>query len=182
MNLSFQPFPVLTTERLILRRLDVKDDNEILTLRSDERILKHLLITPCKNTNEATLFIEKINGSIDANVSVYWGITQKNEDRLIGTICIWQISEENFRAEIGYVLHPDFQGKGLMSETLDIVVHYAFYVMGLHSLEAQVAPENKASIKLLQKKGFVREAHFKENIFFKDKFLDTEVYSLVNKT
>jgi ribosomal-protein-alanine N-acetyltransferase len=182
MNLSFQPFPIITTERLILRQLHLKDDKEIMVLRSDERILKYLVNTPCKHLDEAKLFIEKINLSISANESIYWGIAQKDGDNLIGTICIWQISKENYRAEIGYVLHPDHQEKGLMSEALDAVLRYGFDVIGLHSLEAHVAPENKSSIKLLEKKGFVKEAHFKENIFFNGKFLDTEIYSLINKS
>jgi [ribosomal protein S5]-alanine N-acetyltransferase len=182
MNLSFQPFPVLTTPRLILRQLDLKDDKEIMALRSDERILKYLVITPCKHIDEARLFIEKINLGIETNESIYWGIAQKGNDRLIGTICIWQILKEDRRAEIGYVLHPHYQGKGLMNEAMDTVLRYGFDVMGLHLLEAHVDPENKASIKLLEKKGFVKEAHFRENVFFNGKLLDTAIYSLINKS
>jgi [ribosomal protein S5]-alanine N-acetyltransferase len=180
MAFSFQPFPRLASERLLLRRLDLKDDKEIMILRSDERILKYLLITPCTHIAEARLFIENINRVIDCNESIYWGITEKNADALIGTICIWHIDVENHRAEIGYVLHPDFQRKGLMSEALNVVLRYAFKEMKLHSLEPHVDPANKASIELLKKKGFVKEAHFKDNIFFNDKFMGTEVYSLIN--
>ena len=179
-KLSFTPFPVLYSERLCLRQLELDDVEEILVLRSDERILKYLIIPVCKNLDEARQFIEKINNAIKQNESLYWSISFKNDKKLIGTICIWNISEEDSRAEIGYALHPDHQQKGIMSEAMDAVLDYAFTIMQLHSIEANVAPLNSASIKLLEKKGFVKEAHFKENIFFNGRFLDTAIYSLLN--
>jgi ribosomal-protein-alanine N-acetyltransferase len=67
-----------------------------------------------------------------------------------------------------------------MTEAMDIVLDYGFNIMQLHSIEANVDPGNIASIKLLEKNGFVKEAHFKENLFFNGKFLDTVIYSLIN--
>ncbi len=51
--------------------------------------------------------------------------------------------------------------------------------MNLHSIEANVNPGNTASIKLLEKNNFTREAYFKENYFYDGKFLDTAIYSLL---
>ena len=82
---------------------------------------------------------------------------------------------------MGYALHPDFHGAGVMSEAMDVVLDYGFNKMKLHSIEAHVHPDNLASINLLQKKGFVKEGHFRENVFFNGKFLDTVVYALLNK-
>ena len=180
-ELSFFPFPDLYTERLVLRQLRLTDDNEIMVLRSDEKILQFLTISKCNSLAEAKEFIEKINNYIKNNESIYWGITEKNSETIIGTICLWNISKENFRAEIGYVLHPDFHGRGFMSEALDVVLEYGFNKMKLHSIEAHVHPDNNSSIKLLQKKGFTKEAFFKENVFFNGKFSDTAVYSILNK-
>jgi len=78
-------------------------------------------------------------------------------------------------------LHPDFHGRGFMSEAMDVVLEYGFNKMKLHSIEAHVHPDNNASINLLQKKGFMKEAFFKENVFFNGKFSDTAVYSILNK-
>src|SRR5687768_5785705 len=180
-ELSFFPFPDLYTERLVLRQLRLTDDNEIMVLRSDEKILQFLTLSKCNSLAEAKEFIEKINNYIKNNESIYWGITEKNSETIIGTICLWNISKENFRAEIGYVLHPDFHGRGFMSEAMDVVLYYGFNKMKLHSLEAHVHPDNNSSINLLQKKGFVKEALFKENVFFSGKFSDTAVYSILNK-
>jgi ribosomal-protein-alanine N-acetyltransferase len=67
-----------------------------------------------------------------------------------------------------------------MSEAMDAVLNYGFNAMRLHSLEANVDPANAASIKLLEKKGFLKEAHLKENVFFNGRFIDSAIYSLIN--
>ncbi|MGE5859464.1 MAG: GNAT family N-acetyltransferase, partial [Ignavibacteria bacterium] len=58
-------------------------------------------------------------------------------------------------------------------------LNYGFKVMNLHSIEANVNPDNKASIRLLERNNFTREAYFKENYFYNGKFLDSAIYSLL---
>ena len=91
------------------------------------------------------------------------------------------MQKEHYRAEIGYLLHPDYQQKGIMDEALKAVIKYGFETMQLHSIEANVNPANAASMKLLEKNGFVKEAYFKENYFYNGQFLDSVIYSLLNK-
>jgi ribosomal-protein-alanine N-acetyltransferase len=129
--------------------------------------------------DDAYEFIQKINDQQKNNDAVTWAITIKGETILLGTICFWNILKEHYRAEIGYVLHPDYWGKGIMQEAFSEVVNYGFKVMNLHSIEANINPHNTASIKLLEKNKFVREAYYKENYFFNGKFLDTAIYSLL---
>jgi ribosomal-protein-alanine N-acetyltransferase len=86
----------------------------------------------------------------------------------------------HYRAEIGYVLHPQHQGKGLMTEAMKAVIHYAFEVMQLHSIEANINPLNIASKQVLLKNGFVQEAYFRENFYFNGVFLDSMIFSRIN--
>jgi ribosomal-protein-alanine N-acetyltransferase len=109
-----------------------------------------------------------------------WAITLNDENKVIGTICYWDLLKDHFRSQIGYELHPDYHRRGIMQEALTRVLDYGFNNMQLHSIEAHVAPDNEPSIKLLEKNRFVREAYFRENYFYNGKFLDTVVYSLVN--
>jgi ribosomal-protein-alanine N-acetyltransferase len=69
-----------------------------------------------------------------------------------------------------------------MSEAVNAAIDYGFNTMKLHSIEAQTNPHNEASIGLLKKVGFVQEALFRENYYFDGKFLDTPVFSLINKS
>ena len=61
-------------------------------------------------------------------------------------------------AEIGYMLHKELQGKGLMQEALETTLEYGFRVMNIHSVEANVNTANAASMKLLEKNGFQKES------------------------
>jgi ribosomal-protein-alanine N-acetyltransferase len=87
--------------------------------------------------------------------------------------------KEHYRGEVGYVLLPEYQGKGIMHEALGAVIAYGFDVMKLHSIEANTNPNNTPSHKLLERHGFVREAYFKENYYYNGKFLDSAIYSLI---
>jgi ribosomal-protein-alanine N-acetyltransferase len=88
----------------------------------------------------------------------------------IGTICYWRIQPENYRAEIGYVLHPAYWRKGIMKESLQRVIQYGFENMKLHSIEARISAGNVASAAILAATGFVKEAHLKEEFFSEEIF------------
>ncbi len=124
--INFTPFPNLTTERLILRQVNIQDADEIFALRSDERVNEFLDRPKAKIIDDARKFIEKINDQIAKNKVIYWAITLKNDNKVIGTICYWNISTEHSKAEIGYELHPDFQGKGIMQEAIIKVIDYGW--------------------------------------------------------
>ena len=84
--------------------------------------------------------------------SINWGISLKENSRLLGTICLFKFQPENYRAEIGYLLHADFHRQGIMNEAMKPVIDYGFNTLKLHSIEANVNPSNLASIKILEKK------------------------------
>ena len=152
--MNFTPFPNLATERLTLRELKIEDENEIFVLRSDERILKYLDIPRAETVDDARKFIARIIDLVKKNESIMWGINLKDSDKLIGTICLWNISEDNTMADIGYMLHPDFQGQGIMQEAIVQVIGYGFGIMNLKIISAEVEPGNAKSINLLERNGF----------------------------
>jgi ribosomal-protein-alanine N-acetyltransferase len=180
--LKFNPFPELKTQRLLLRRLDKTDANEIFFLRSNEDVLRHLGKEPANSIAEAENFIGVIDKAIDENESILWGIAFSDEtSTIIGTICLWNFKKENYRGEIGYILHPGHWRKGIMKEAINAVVSYGFNVLGMHSIEALLSPGNIASSAVLESTGFVKEAHLKESFYFKGEFDDTLIYSKLNK-
>jgi ribosomal-protein-alanine N-acetyltransferase len=182
LELNFHPFPELKTKRLLLRRVSDDDADQILFLRSDPGILQFLHKEPAASLKDAKDFISLVNANTDENEAVFWGIALQEEPfRLIGTVCIWQIRKEDYRAALGYVLHPEYWRKGIMKEVLQEVIRYGFEDLKLHSLEAHIDPENIASASLLESLGFTRDAFFKENVFFRGKFGDTAIYSRLNK-
>ncbi|MGO4904180.1 GNAT family N-acetyltransferase [Flavobacterium sp. W20_MBD1_R3] len=181
LTINFSPFPNLETERLLLRRVDATDIKEILALRSNPETMKYIPRPLLQSDEEALEHIAMIDTKIRANEGINWAITLKNNPKLIGIIGHYRIKPENYRAELGYMLLPEYHGKGIVSEAVEKAVNYGFQVMKLHSIEAIIDPENNASAKVLEKNGFVKEAHLKEYEFFEGRFLDTVIYSILNK-
>ena len=180
--LNFTPFPELKTSRLLLRRLGKNDANEIFFLRSNADVLRYLGKEPAATIQDAEKFIGQINKNIDDNESILWGIALLDDPSIIiGTICLWNIRTEHYRAEIGYVLHPDHWRKGIMKEAINCVVDYGFNVLKLHSIEALLSAGNVGSSATLESTGFVKEAHLKESFYFKGEFDDTLIYSILSK-
>ncbi len=179
LHVNFDPFPILTTQRLILRQINLGDANEIYFLRSDEEMLKYVGRPKAKSIQEAIEWIEMINNFIKNNEGVTWAITLKDNPLLIGNIGFWKLEKEHYRTQVGYVLHPDHHKKGIMDEALKAVLHYGFYTLKFHSIEANIDPANAASKRLLERNGFIREAYYKENYFFEGKFIDSAIYSLL---
>ncbi|MFV8339271.1 GNAT family N-acetyltransferase [Flavobacterium sp. LB3P21] len=181
LTINFSPFPNLETERLLLRRVDSNDIKEIFALRSNPETMKYIPRPLVKTDEDALEHIAMIDSKIDSNEGINWAITLKNNSKLIGIIGHYRIKPEHYRAELGYMLLPEYHGKGIVSEAVKEAIKYGFQVMKLHSLEAIIDPDNHASAKVLEKNGFVKEAHLKENEFYEGRFLDTIIYSILNK-
>jgi ribosomal-protein-alanine N-acetyltransferase len=92
---------------------------------------------------------------------------------------LWRMDKENHRAEIGYLLDPEYQGRGLAAEALHAVLIYGFKELKFHAVEANVDPMNEASKKLLLKAGFVQEGYFRESYYFDGRFLDSAIFGLL---
>ncbi|MEP7168100.1 MAG: GNAT family N-acetyltransferase [Bacteroidota bacterium] len=177
LKINFAPFPVLTTERLVLRQLKTEDENEVFTIRSNERVNKYIDRPKTNSIEDVRKFIHKINTGMNNNESVLWAISQKNNSRLIGSITLWKISKENYRAEIGYELHPEFHGKGIMQEAFKKVVEYGFQTLNLKTIVAFTHKNNETSKKLLEKNNFKIDYSLEEEKTEKEKEV-TLIYSL----
>jgi [ribosomal protein S5]-alanine N-acetyltransferase len=179
LEISFDPFPILYTKRLTLRRVTKEDAKEIFLLRSDTTVMQYLDRPPAADINDAFQFIQRVEDNLANNDGINWCIALQGDDTLIGSIGFHRIEKEHYRAEIGYMLTSPFHRQGIMQEAITAVLHYGFKIMNLHSIEANVNPLNEPSIKLLEKNGFVREAYFKENYYYNGRFIDSAIYSLL---
>lgn len=150
LNRSFVPFPVLVSERLMLRQLTINDGQEIFTLRSDSEINKYLDRQVSNTIEDARNFINKVNENVNSNNALYWGITLRDRSILAGTICLFNFSDENSSCEIGYELLTDFQGQGIMKEAAGKVIDYAFNTIKIQRIEAHLHRDNQRSVNLLE--------------------------------
>lgn len=144
-------FPILKTQRLNLRKLLMRDQQDIFKLRSDKQVLKHLLRAPHNSIAETVEFIDRITAGIEEKKWSYWVITLRDNNIVIGTICLWNFSSDKTIADIGYELMPDFQNKGYATEAVKEIIKFGFKDLNLQKILAKVSPENLESIKLLKK-------------------------------
>jgi [ribosomal protein S5]-alanine N-acetyltransferase len=144
-------FPVIKTSRLLLRSLDADDRKAIFLLRSDEQVSKFIQRNRMTSEAEADGFIGKIRSNVERGPDLYWAICLNMGPDLIGTICLWNFSEDRKQAELGYELFPAFQGRGLMAEAVKVVLDYGFRELALTTVEAYTHKENIRSKKILEK-------------------------------
>lgn len=178
---NFFPFPMLTTERLLLRQLVMEDGAAVQRLRGNKEVMKYNNRPLTLTLQEAESWIKIVLDELNIYNGITWCICLKDTpSEHVGSVGIWRIDKENHRGEIGYMIEPALQGKGFMYEALQPVIQYGFNTLLLHSMEAQIDPRNTASAALLNKAGFVQEALFKESYLLDDEFVDTAVYSLLS--
>lgn len=154
---SFSSFPILHSARLQLRSVEIKDIAALSALRSHPDVNRFLERAPATNEDEAKEFILNRQNDFANNRSVYWAITLKYDDDLIGAIGLWGYDTEKSLVEIGYELHPSYQGKGLMKEAISTVASFALNDMLVNAITACVMQGNESSVKLLEKNNFLKD-------------------------
>jgi ribosomal-protein-alanine N-acetyltransferase len=182
LEVSFQTFPELRTKRCVLRQPSTADAPGLYFLRSNEEVMKYVDREKMQSVEEAQGMLEKIQQSYEAGQGISWIVTLPEEGKMRGLAGIWRIDHEHHRGEIGYTINPELWNQGIASEIMAAVVEYGFEKMNLHSLEANVNPSNGASIRVLQKLGFVQEAYFRENYYFRGQFLDSMIFCRLNES
>ncbi len=181
LTINFHPFKNLETDRLLLRRVAANDVNEIMELRGNPETMKFVPRPLVTNLEQAMAHFKLIDDKIENNEGINWAITLKGNDQLIGIMGHYKIQPEHYRSEVGYMILPQYHGQGITAEALKAVLAYGFDDMQLHSVEAILDAENHASERVLQKSGFVKEAHFIENECYNGEFRDTLIYSLLKR-
>ena len=178
---AFATFPVLETERLILRSLTPDDTEAVFQLLSDPQVIRYFGMPAMATVEKAAQRVERILADFEKHEGIRWALTDRATGELLGSCGYWRLTKPHHRAEIGYELASRAWGRGLMVEAAAPILAFGFAQMGLHSVEAQIHPENTASRRVLEKLGFVQEGYFRQNFYdeFEQQFTDTAVFSLL---
>lgn len=153
---------MIRTERLLLTPPTLDDAPAIFRLRADPEVAVHLNRKLQTEVEEAEAFIAKLTGGFDEGKWHYWIIKSKAESSFLGTICLWNFSEDRLSAEVGYELLPQYQGKGFAGEALGAVLEFGFGALGLGRIDAIIEAPNGRSISLAERFGFKVIREFEE--------------------
>ena len=168
---------IIETDRLILRRYCKEDLQDLYEYLSDEEVVKYEPYKP--------MDINEVEGNLDWRISTdeMIAVVLKSNNKMIGNIYLGKRDFESI--EIGYVFNKQYWGKGYAKESCNALIEKLFSEK-THRIFAECDPCNASSWSLLESLGFIREAHFKKNVYFwKDEngnpiWKDTYVYSLLN--
>lgn len=166
----FTAMPTLYTERLILRPMRISDAYDMYEYASREDVTKYLLWSPHSSlfqTKEYLAYIEQRYKSADF---YDWAVTLADTGKMIGTAGFTRIDCPNDCGEIGYVLNPDYHGKGIATEAASRIVQFGFEELRLHRIEAKFMRGNDASLRVMQKLGMTFEGYHEDSIFVKGSY------------
>lgn len=172
-------FPLLETDRLILRRVTSDDANSMLTYLSDADVMKYMGLEPFRSIEEALDEISWYESIFENGTGIRWGISLKGQGEIVGSCGFLNRVAKHSRAEIGFELHKEYWGKGIASEAIASVVSYGFEQMNLQRIEALIELENTSSQKAVERQGFMREGLLRSYEYTCGKFDDLYMYSIV---
>ena len=168
---------IIETGRLVLRRFREEDLQDLYEYLSDEETVRFEPYLP--------MDMNEVKASLDWRISTdeMIAVELRSGHKLIGNVYLGK--RECNALELGYVFNRQFWGQGYAGESCSALIRKAFSE-GVHRIYAECDPCNTASWELLERLGFTREAHFRQNVFFrKDKdnnpiWKDTYVYGILN--
>lgn len=149
-------FPILETDRLLLREITPEDRHGIFRNFSDKDVAQWFFEEPYSRIEQVDEIIQAFINEFEQGTGLTWAITLKGSSEFVGT-CGYGEVEIGSRGEIGFDLAKEHWGKGLMSEALSPIINYGFDMFGLVKVEAHTYSTNSRAIRLLRNLGFQLE-------------------------
>ena len=173
-------FPTLHTHRLLLREIIAEDIHKVFEGLSHPDVIKHsgVSFTTLDATQEQ---MDWYANMIKNDTGRCWAICSKNNSIFYGVITLPFWEKQHRKAELGYWLLPPFWKQGIATEAAEKVIEYAFNEMNIHRLKAESEDDNFGSIATLKKLGFLYEGTQRECEIKDGKFINLEIYALLNK-
>jgi RimJ/RimL family protein N-acetyltransferase len=154
--------PTIDATRIRLRLITEDDVDAIYRIFSHPEVMRYWSTPPLADRAAALQLVNEIHEGFRRQAALKWGIARRTDDQIIGTTTLFNLNFDNRRCELGYGLDRAEWGKGYMREALHALLDYAFNVLELHRIEADVDPRNMNSIRTVEKLGFQREGYLRE--------------------
>lgn len=174
-------FPVIETERLILRQVTNEDASNLLKYLSNKDVIKHIGLEPFNSIDDALDEISWYQSILEKKTGIRWGIALKDKGEVIGSCGFLNLASKHYRSEIGIELSKEYWGKGIASEAFEAVIGYGFEQMNLQRIEALIEPLNLPSQRLAERQGFIREGLLRSYEYTVGKFDDLFIYSFLKQ-
>ena len=173
--------PTLETDRLILRRMTMRDAADVFLYSKDEEVARHVLWSAQKDVGEAKDYCRFMMKRYRCDQPSSWGIIEKATGRLVGTIGYMDYNEDNATVEVGYSLARWLWNGGYMTEALSRVIGYTFENMDINRIEAQHELANPSSGRVMEKCGMKKEGVLRQRLYNKGRYVDVALYAVIRE-
>ena len=177
----FIKIPTLETNRLILRKILVGDCADVYEYSSRPETSRYLLWNAHENPKYTKKYLSYLQTAYRNEEFFDFGLVDKESGKMIGTCGFTDFDMDNNSAEIGYVLNPDFWGKGLAREAIMRVMAFGFAELRLHRSTAKIMTGNSASKRVAEKCGMRHESTHVESMRIKGNYETIEEYAILAK-
>ncbi|WP_269531969.1 GNAT family N-acetyltransferase [Chitinimonas sp. BJYL2] len=173
-------FPVLHTDRLLLRELTLADTDALFAIHRDTEAMRWFGAEPITEREQAAQLIEMFaSWRQSPNPGTRWAIEDRFSGTLLGTAGLFKWNRAWRNCVLGYELGRAYWGQGYMQEALHALLAYGFEVMRLNRIQAEIHPDNLASSRLVGRLGFVLEGRHRQQGYWQGQFHDLDCYSLL---
>lgn len=179
---SFHRSPeiILDGQTTILKTLSFKHINYFTELVTEE-ISRHTNIPYPFRGKEARQYMKRMILMQKKGSGYYFTIFSRINNKVIGTIRIWDIDYTNKCAELGTWLVKESRGTGINKEVKDLILDFGFRDLNLNRIYCYVNSDNPQSIKQFEKLDFTFEGTLRESWFYKNRYVDRMLFSLLRK-
>jgi [ribosomal protein S5]-alanine N-acetyltransferase len=177
--LNIDLFHSLEGEQVYFKALNIDDVQEIHDYASDKEVSRFIGWNLMNTLNETRELIETMIQRESEGTHLYASIVLKSTQAIIGTAMIFNFDRVANHAEIGYVFHKDYWGKGYGTEIVALMSDFAFTSLNLHKLHACVVDANIGSARILEKNGYELEGRLKDHYFIEDQYYDSLLFGKI---
>ena len=177
----FKDLPNIHTSRLLLRKIQMTDAEDLFEYGSTEAVTRNVTWYPYQKLKDAKKFIGHVHAFYEAGKPAQWAIEHKETGKMIGTVAFGNVKKEHFTAEIAYALSHDYWGKGYTTEAVKEMLRIGFEELDFIRIAAQCLPENIASERVMQKVGMTYEGTLRKVAYIKGKNRDLKTYSILHE-
>ncbi len=181
---DFCQFPILTTDRLILRQMREADLPALHAIFGDVETCRYFLAQnaepyPTIEQTKAEVY-DWAAQQFQFRRGLRWALTLiGGDDSLIGTAGYNYWDRENRRGEIGYDLNRAYWNQGLMTEAVHGILRWGFAAMNLHRVEADTIGGNVGSVRVLEKCGFTLDGTLHQRFYLNGRYYDQLLFGLL---
>lgn len=177
----FSHIPELTTPRLTLRRMMVVDTDDMYEYACRQDVTKYLTWRPHPDRDYTREYLQYLGNRYAAGMFYDWAVIYEPDCKMVGTCGFTSFNCSADSAEVGYVLNPDYWGKGIATEALKRVLQFGFEDMGLHRIEARFIEENERSRRVMEKVGMTFEGVLREGMMVKGSYQNIGICSVLER-